>query len=130
MMEIKRFGVVDYIVFILTLVIALGIGVFFSLTGGRQRSTKEYLTGDRKLPILPVAMSLVASYVSAVTVLGHPAEMYLYGSMYSLSWIAAAAGAAIAAFLWAPVFHPLKLTSVNEVILFYYGPAWKAGALE
>ncbi len=39
----------DYIVFALMLLVSLGIGIYYSLTGGKQKTTGEYLTGDRKL---------------------------------------------------------------------------------
>jgi Na+/proline symporter len=40
--------------------------------------------GGREMPVFPVAMSLVASYMSAITVLGTPTEMYVFGTQYYL----------------------------------------------
>ena len=37
----------DYLIFIGTLVVSLGIGLYFSFAGGKQKTTKEYLMGDR-----------------------------------------------------------------------------------
>ena len=37
----------DYVIFIATLVVSLGIGLYFSFSGGKQRTTKEYLMGNR-----------------------------------------------------------------------------------
>ena len=37
----------DYVVFAATLLIALGIGVVQAFTGDKQRTTKEYLMGNR-----------------------------------------------------------------------------------
>lgn len=45
----------------------------------------EYLMAGRNLKILPVALSILVSFVSAVGILGGPAEMYAYGTQYSLS---------------------------------------------
>ena len=39
----------------------------------------------RNLKILPVALSILVSFVSAVGILGQPAEMYAFGTQYSLS---------------------------------------------
>ena len=39
----------DYLVFAATLLIALGIGVFQAFTGDRQKTTKEYLMGNRSV---------------------------------------------------------------------------------
>ena len=91
---------VDVIVFILVLCFSVGIGtlksaifslnIFLSLitfyhlnaglyhafTGGKQKTLSEYYTGNRKLRTLPVALSILVSFVSAILVLGTPAEMY------------------------------------------------------
>ena len=48
---------VDYIVFGITLSISLGIGFYYSLSGGRQKTTDEYLMGDRQMRPLPVCLS-------------------------------------------------------------------------
>ena len=45
--ETPSFHWADYVVFTATLVIALGIGVFQAFTGDKQRTTKEYLMGNR-----------------------------------------------------------------------------------
>ena len=39
----------------------------------------------RNLKILPVALSILVSFVSALGILGQPAEMYAFGTQYSLS---------------------------------------------
>lgn len=43
-------------------------------TAGRQRTTAEYFLAGRRLPWLPVAMSMFASVTSAVTFMGVPAQ--------------------------------------------------------
>ena len=42
----------DYLIFIATLVVSLGIGLYFSFAGGKQRTTKEYLMGNRLVSFL------------------------------------------------------------------------------
>ena len=60
----------------------------------------------------------MASYVSAILVLGYPAEMYAFGGQMWLHAIGTALGAALACVLYVPVFYPLKITSINEVSCF------------
>ena len=45
--ETVGFHWADYVVFAGTLIIALGIGVVQAFTGDKQRTTKEYLMGNR-----------------------------------------------------------------------------------
>ena len=56
----------DYIVFFITLSVSLGIGVYFAVAGGRNKSTEEYLVGDRQMKLLPVAVSMLVSFVSSI----------------------------------------------------------------
>ena len=61
----------------------------------------------------------MASYVSAILVLGYPAEMYAFGGQWILHAVGTAIGAALACVLFVPLFYPLKLTSINEVSVSY-----------
>ena len=61
-----RFHWFDYVVFLLTLSVSLGIGVFFALSGSRQGSTGEFLMGNRQMKLIPVVISLIVSYTSAI----------------------------------------------------------------
>lgn len=60
-------------------------------------------------------MSLVASFVSGVTLLGTGTEIYLYGTQYCFIFIAIAVSATFLHFIIIPVLHELKVTSVYEV---------------
>ena len=82
--DVGLFTGADYAVFATCLAISVLIGIYFACTGGKQRTTKEFFLADGHMHPFPVALSLVASFISAITVLGTPAEVYLYGSMF---WI-------------------------------------------
>ncbi|ELT92965.1 hypothetical protein CAPTEDRAFT_169293 [Capitella teleta] len=110
----KSFSIADYVVFSLVLIISAGIGVFYGCTGGRQRTAREFLMADRQMSVLPVTLSMVASFMSAIMLLGTPAEMYIYGTEYMLIFLAYVLVAPVAAFLYTPVFYRLKLTSAYE----------------
>ncbi len=60
----NRFHIVDYVVFVALLLISLGIGVFQAFTGGKQRTTFEYLMGNRQLKLAPVALSICVTMIS------------------------------------------------------------------
>ena len=109
------FGVLDYILFVIVLIISTSIGLFFACRGGRQKTTEEYLMADRNLSAFPVAMSLLASYMSAITTLGIPSEIYKYGTMWVWFSIGHILSIWITTTLFMPVFYKLRLVSVNEV---------------
>ena len=73
--------------------------------------------GNRNLNFLSVSVSMVASIYSAIFVVGFTAEAYLYGGIVWLYAGGIAIGAVVAIVVFVPVFHPLKLTSVNEVCI-------------
>jgi solute carrier family 5 (sodium-coupled monocarboxylate transporter), member 8/12 len=50
--------------------ITLCLGLYYRFSGGKQRTTKEYLMADGQMSVLPVAFSLMASFMSAITLLG------------------------------------------------------------
>ncbi len=45
--EVDKFHTADYVVFTLSLVISLAIGVFFACTGDKQRTTEEFFLASR-----------------------------------------------------------------------------------
>lgn len=43
---------------------------------------QEYLLADRSMPILPVAFSLMATFISSITILGVSNEIYQFGTQF------------------------------------------------
>ncbi|XP_030834623.1 sodium-coupled monocarboxylate transporter 1-like [Strongylocentrotus purpuratus] len=120
--EVTRFGVWDYLVLGGMLLVSAVIGIYYACSGGKQQTATEYLLADRKASPLPVAFSLVASFVSAITVLGVPAEVYAYGSRYWLFGFAFIVAGCITS-LTMPVFVRLRLTSANEYLELRFNSA-------
>ena len=111
----NRFTIPDYVVFAIILAIASAIGLFYGCVGNKQSSTSEFLMAGRSMSVLPVALSLLASFMSAITLLGMPAEMVVYGTQYWMICISYCFVIPIAAYVFIPVFYRLELTSVFEV---------------
>jgi sodium-coupled monocarboxylate transporter 8/12 len=61
-----------------------------------------------------VTLSLVCSFVSAITLLGNPVEVYFYGTQYTLIAFAFIPMTAALAYLYVPVYFELQLTSAYE----------------
>src|SRR5678816_1708257 len=85
----------DYLILVAFFVISIGIGVYHAFTGGRQKTTTEFIMANRSLKVLPTSLSLLVSYLSAIMILGNTAEMYSYGSMYLLGTLISVALAII-----------------------------------
>lgn len=109
------FGAWDYGVFALMLLVSTGIGLWVGLARGGQRSAEDFFTGGRSLTALPVGLSLAASFMSAVQVLGVPAEAYRYGLKFLWMCLGQMLNSLLTALLFMPVFYRLGLTSTYQV---------------
>ncbi|XP_047525471.1 putative sodium-dependent multivitamin transporter isoform X2 [Pieris napi] len=116
------FGVWDYIIMVATMVLSVLIGLYFRFSGGKQKTNEEYLLADRNMSIFPVAVSLVASFMSAITLMGVSAENYYYGMIFFIVNIAYGIATPIAAYLYLPVFFGLQKTSTYEYLELRFGP--------
>lgn len=113
---VETFTTVDYVVFALLFVVSSGIGVFFAVKERKADSSKDFLVGGRQMTCVPVALSLTASFMSAVTVLGSPADVYRFGASFILYGVAYAVTVVATAELFVPVFYTAGITSTYEVI--------------
>jgi len=111
---IDKFGAVNYVVFALMLLVSAGIGVYFWWKG--QKSTEEFLMASRSMGTLPMTMSLVASFMSAITLLGTPAEMYVSGTQYVALVLSYPLVMAATAHMFLPVFDALQVTTSYEYL--------------
>ncbi|XP_070184134.1 sodium-coupled monocarboxylate transporter 1-like isoform X2 [Littorina saxatilis] len=114
--EVRTFGTVDYVLFVLTLLVSAGIGVFYAVWDRRNNTPQEFLLGGQKMQVVPVAMSLMVTFVSSLTLLGYPAEMYNYNTMFwwlVVSFLLSVGGAA---FIFIPFFYRLGITSTFEYL--------------
>ncbi len=78
----KSFGAVDYVIFALLLAVSAAIGIFFGFIRKKQNTSKELLLGNRSMGVFPSSLSLLASFMSGITILGNPAEVYNYGTLF------------------------------------------------
>ncbi|EDW03923.1 sodium-coupled monocarboxylate transporter 2 [Drosophila grimshawi] len=139
--ESYRFGSVDYIVFLAMIFLSTGTGIYFGCLKKTKKITEEveptlqtttpkevrkhnfgsekmseYLLGSRQLKVFPVAMSLIASYVSGVTILGTTSEIYNYGTQYWFIAIAIILQGIAVSYIYIPVFTTLQVGSSYEYL--------------
>lgn len=70
------FSWADYMVLAAMLVISCLIGTFYGFFAKKQETSQDFLLGGSSMGTLPMAMSLAASFITAIELLGNPAEMY------------------------------------------------------
>ncbi|KAJ8333954.1 hypothetical protein SKAU_G00412730 [Synaphobranchus kaupii] len=64
----------------------------------------------------PVALSLTASFMSAVTILGAPADVYRFGGAYIFFGVAFLFVVVLSAEVFVPVFYRSGITSTYEYL--------------
>ncbi|CAF0974822.1 unnamed protein product [Adineta steineri] len=127
-----RFDVVDYIIFALLLLFSAAIGLFYGFIDKRRKkkkgdvengaigqstnTAKDYLLAGKSMGVFPTAMSLLASFMSAITILGTPAEIYIYGTQYWIICISYIFTVYLTATLFMPMFVKLEVTSAYEYL--------------
>lgn len=53
----------DYLVVGIIIGLSAVVGFYYAFTGGKQKTTKEYLFADKQMHWFPVAASLISRYV-------------------------------------------------------------------
>uniref|UniRef100_A0A6P7F995 Sodium-dependent multivitamin transporter n=1 Tax=Diabrotica virgifera virgifera TaxID=50390 RepID=A0A6P7F995_DIAVI len=122
------FGIWDYVVIAIVLLISSSIGIYYRFTGGKQKTAKEYLLADKNMSITPVAFSLMASFMSAITLLGVSSENYSYGIQFIVINFSYGIFTFIAAYYYLPVFFKLQATSAYEYLERRFGKTARLAA--
>lgn len=116
-------GAWDYAILAVVLIISILIGIYYRFVDNKQSNTTAYFLADRSMGVTPVAFSLMASFMSAVTILGVSMEIYQYGTMFVIINISYVLATPVAAYLILPVFYRLKTASVYEYLELRFGYA-------
>ncbi|XP_021348647.1 sodium-dependent multivitamin transporter-like, partial [Mizuhopecten yessoensis] len=72
--------------------------------------------GNRKMSLIPTALSILVLFQSAILILGAPAEMYTKGTQYYLYTFGQMLAVLLASVVYVPLFYPLRLTSMYEYL--------------
>ncbi|XP_007937048.1 sodium-dependent multivitamin transporter [Orycteropus afer afer] len=119
----STFSFVDYVVFALLLALSLAIGLYHAFRGWGRHTIGQLLMADRKMGCFPVALSLLATFQSAVAILGVPSEIYRFGTQYWFLGCSYFLGLLIPAHIFIPVFYRLHLTSAYEYLELRFNKA-------
>lgn len=119
----EKFHWADYIVLSVFLVGTVFIGAIYAYLAKRSKkevTSDDILRGGGGLHWAPVALSIQASFLSAIFILGMPSEVYHHGTMYAWFIISYFIAYPISTHTTLTVFHRLGITSSNEVMILIY----------
>ncbi|KAK8765306.1 hypothetical protein V5799_032085 [Amblyomma americanum] len=115
-MAVPTFTAVDYVVLAGFLAMSTGIGMFIAWRDRGKKSNKQFLTANKELGWLPVAMSMMASFLSSTSFLGLSSEVFVRGSTLWSGTIATSLAILMAAFIFMPMYYKMDITSINEYL--------------
>ncbi|CAF4821294.1 unnamed protein product [Rotaria socialis] len=115
-MASNKLSVVDYVILVILLLSSAIIGVIFGFFKSSKNSAKEFLLANGDMGALPTGLSILVSFLSAVTLLGTPSEVYVFGTMYFYQGIALMIASLVTALVFMPKFREMQCTSVYEYL--------------
>nr|XP_014102093.1 putative sodium-dependent multivitamin transporter [Bactrocera oleae]XP_036230711.1 putative sodium-dependent multivitamin transporter [Bactrocera oleae] len=118
----------DFAVLITVLSISASIGIYYRYTGGKQKTIKEYLLADQSMTTFPVAVSLMASFMSSISLLGISNESYQFGTMFCIINLSYIISTPITVYLFLPVFYRMRTMSVYEYLERRFGRSTRLAA--
>lgn len=126
MPELASIRTLDVIVLVTYFVGLLVAGLV--LGRRRQRSTGDYFLGGRSMPAWAVAISTVATALSAATFVGGPSQSFRGDLTYLSANIGTILAAVIVAVFFIPAFYRANVMTVYELLGQRFGPPAKVAA--
>ncbi|GFV45209.1 putative sodium-dependent multivitamin transporter [Trichonephila clavipes] len=111
---------VDYVFLTAMLLVSAGIGLYFQMTS-KKKTSEEFLLAGKNMSVLPVAFSLMATFMSSTTIMGIPAEMYLYGTNMTFMNLGFIIGPIITSYLFLPIYFANDVSTAYEYLEERFG---------
>ncbi|VVC39885.1 Sodium/solute symporter [Cinara cedri] len=111
---------VEYVTFAVMLGLSTAVGLYYGCVDGKQNTVSEYFLGGKRMSVFPITMSLIASHISGITLLGIPSEVYSYGTQLLILGLPNAIALVAIIYVYLPVFYELQLTSVYEYLEYRF----------
>lgn len=118
----SSFSTLDWVVLGLYFALLVGSGVWLSK---RQKGTEDYFLAGRKMPVWAVAISVLATSLSAATFLGAPQQAYAGNLAYISANLGVIIATIIVAIFFIPAFYRQNVTTVYELLEHRFGPGAK-----
>lgn len=120
------FGPADWAVLALYFVLLLGSGWWFSRT--RPSGMREYFVGEGGMPVWAVAISVLATTLSAATFIGAPVESYTGDLTYLSTNLGTFIALVVLGLVFMPAFYRHQVTTVYELLSARFGPGARRAA--
>ncbi|MAO22309.1 MAG: sodium:solute symporter [Phycisphaerae bacterium] len=120
------FGIID-------LAVVSGYFLLLAITGAlfarhASKNSRDYFLGSRSMPSWAVAISIVATSLSAVTFIGAPEQAYKGDLTYLATNIGMVIAAIIIALVFIPAFYRSGSASIYELLEERFGPVARKSA--
>lgn len=125
-MTLAAIGTIDWLVIAVYLAVMIGTGLAFSRR--EQKSTREYFLADRRMPMWAVAVSILATSLSAATFVGAPSQSYAGNLTYLSTNLGGLVAVFVVAWVFIPAFYRNNCTTVYELLETRFGPRAKHAA--
>ncbi len=123
----KTLHSLDYAVIAVYLAAIVCIGLYFSK---REKTTRDFFLGGRKIPWWAVGISLYATGTSAISFMAIPTKAWATSTLYGVEGLVGLLGMVAAAYLVIPIIRRLDITSTYEYLERRYNPwlcMWGSG---
>ena len=107
------FGIINYSVLALYLLISVLIGIYFAR---KQKSTADYFTGGGRIPWWASGLSVFGTLLSAITFMAIPAKAFITDWSFFFLNITAILITPVIAFIFIPFFNKLKIKTAYQYL--------------
>lgn len=107
--------------FIIIIVYLIGVAVFGIVSGGRQKTVKDYFSGSRSVPWWAVCFSIVAAETSTLTFISIPGLAYIANLNFLQVTIGYLIGRIIVAYLFLPSYDKGNLKTAYTFLENRFG---------
>jgi len=109
---------IDLIIIVIYLIIVALIG---ALSGGKQKSTKDYFMGGKNVPWWAVSFSIVAAETSSLTFISIPGLAYVANLNFLQLTIGYIIARVLVAYLFLPAYHKGELSTAYTFLETRFG---------
>ncbi|GAB0097883.1 hypothetical protein DMENIID0001_135620 [Sergentomyia squamirostris] len=118
----SQFNTIDYVAFVVVFVVSYLIGLYYAVWSKRRQNTPEdYFLGGRNMGVIPVAISLLATFVSGINMIGMSTDVYLFGTLHWMYIVTFLIMTIVVIYVFLPIFYDLQLASTFEYIKLRFG---------